>query len=459
MLSNEMPTLESVSHALSTGQTTAQTLTEQALAKAESTEGAVVFTRLFKDQAIAQAKASDLLRQAGCVRSELDGIPISIKDLFDVHGYVTRAGSVVLASSEPATHDATIVSRLKQAGAIIIGTTNMTEFAYSGLGLNPHYGTPLSHWDKETGRISGGSSSGAAVSIVQGMAVASVGTDTGGSVRIPAAYCGLVGYKPTASRIDMAGTIPLSQSLDSIGPITTSVRSCAWLGDILAGEAIKPLQSAKLDGLRLGVPNQLVMNDLDDSVCHTFALACEALSQAGVEVLTIDLPEFDELASINAAGGFTAAESWAWHQSLMATHEKEYDPRVSSRIKRGQDLSARYLIDLKRQRMDWISRVTKKIEAFDALVMPTVPMIAPALAPLLADDDLYAKTNLLALRNPSVINFLDGCAVSLPCHAPGEAPVGLMLAAGNQCDATLLQIALAVEESLASTIRLHVPHD
>lgn len=447
MLSSKTPTLEALSEALASGEVTALALTEQALDRAEnpSGQGPLAFTRVLRDQALAQAKVADQLRQAGSPRSAIDGLPISVKDLFDIRGLTTRAGSKVLASHAPATEDAVIVDRLRRAGAVIIGTTNMTEFAYSGLGLNPHYGTPMSPWERAIGRIPGGSSSGAAVSVTDGMAIAAIGTDTGGSVRIPAAFCGLVGYKPTASMIDMRGTLPLASHLDSIGPLATSVTSCAWLADVMAGRQIRTRAPLALEGLRLGVPNQLVLKDLDDTVSQSFALACELLAQAGVEVLSVDLPELDEIATINAAGGFTAAQAWAWHRKLLESDEQAYDPRVSSRIRRGESLSAKYLIDLIAAREDWIARVSPKIDAYDALAMPTVPIVAPQLAPLVADDDLYAKTNLLVLRNPTVVNFLNGCAVSLPCHAHNAAPVGLMLAATAGHDEHLLKVALACE--------------
>lgn len=450
MLSSEIFCLETLSDALQSGTTTAVELTESMLANIANPagQGSAVFTRVFRDEALAQAEASDALRRVGASRSRIDGIPISVKDLFDVRGYTTRAGSKVLQNHAPATEDAVVIQRLRQAGCVIVGTTNMTEFAYSGLGLNPHYGTALCAWDRETGRIPGGSSSGAAVSVTDQMAVAAVGTDTGGSVRIPAAFCGLVGYKPTASLIDMTGTLPLSTHLDSIGPLANTVTSCAWLADVLAGRPIGSVELIDALGLRLAVPNQLVFEGADDCVLHTFTLACESLERAGMEVLSIDLPELDEIAGLNAAGGFTAAEAWGWHRQLLQTREVDYDPRVSSRIKRGADLSAKYLIDLIAAREDWIARVQRKLTFVDALIMPTVPIVAPELQPLIDDDALYAKTNLLALRNPTIVNFLNGCAVSLPCHQLGGAPVGLMLAMRGGQDRQLLRLARTCEVAL-----------
>ncbi len=450
MLSSETLTLHTLAAQLSEGRLSSSDLIELSLARIadKQGQGSVTFTKVFAQRARQEAQASDERRAAGQTRSVLDGLPISVKDLFDIAGYPTLAGSVVLSDTPATSDDALIVQRLRQAGAVIVGTTNMTEFAYSGLGLNPHYGTPLSPWDRQTGRIAGGSSCGAAVSVADGMVAGAIGTDTGGSVRIPAAFCGLVGYKPTASRIDMRGTLPLSANLDSIGPIANSVADCIWLAAVMAGESIKAIGPKSLRGLKLGLPNQLVLDEMDDTVSERFHGACRLLEQAGAVIVRLDLPELFEIAQMNAAGGFTAAQAWAWHQDLLNDRQAKYDPRVASRIRRGESLDKDYIERLERQRRDWIDRVAQKISSVDAMVMPTVPIVPPVLAPLESDDDLYAKTNLLALRNPTVINFLDGCAVSLPCHDSGQAPVGLMLAALAAEDQRLLGVALACERAL-----------
>jgi len=448
MSSSEIATIENIALALQQGKTCSVDLVNTALARIQDPlgQGGVVFTRVFDQIAREQAVASDERRAAGHALSMIDGVPICVKDLFDVAGYTTMAGSVVLSDWVPATEDAVIVQRLHAAGAIVVGTTNMTEFAYSGLGLNPHYGTPLSPWDRATGRIAGGSSSGAAAAVADGMAVAAIGTDTGGSVRIPAAFCGVVGYKPTASRIDMRGALPLSLSLDSIGPMSHSVTGCAWLADIMAGDPVRTPSSISIKGLRLGIPNQLVLNDMDETVSASFTAACRLLADEGVEIIAMDLPELDELATINSAGGYTAAQAWMWHRELLSHRQSQYDPRVAIRIMRGAALADDYLKTLDAQRANWIERVKHRISSVDALLMPTVPIVPPELSRLEAEDDHYSKTNLLALRNPSVVNFFDGCAVSLPCHEPNQPPVGLMLAAAADQDQRLLSIAMASEE-------------
>ena len=443
--------LEQASRQLAQGSTTSVQLTEQALARAMAGEGPKVFTRVFQGSALAEARASDGLRASGLARSPIDGLPISVKDLFDIAGFPTLGGSRLLVDAAPATRTAEVVQRLRQAGAVIVGTTNMTEFAYSGLGLNPHYGTPRNPWqrDLDGGRIPGGSSSGAAISVTDGMAMAGIGSDTGGSVRIPSAFCGLTGFKPTARRVSMQGVLPLSANLDSIGPLAPSVRCCATLDAILSGEPLQELQAAPLQGLRLLAPTNVVLDGMDATVAAAWERALSRLTQAGAQITHAVVQPFGELADINAKGGFTAAEAWAWHRGHLATRLDEYDPRVGTRILRGKDISAADYIDLLARRRQWIARVEAQLADHDALIMPTVPVVAPKIADLVASDEAYFGANGLILRNPTLINFLDGCAISLPCHRAGDAPVGLSLAAAGGQDRRLLSLALAVEQLLA----------
>ena len=447
--------IEAHAAALREGRTTSSALIEQALDRLgdPSGEGQRTFVKVYADRARAAARASDLLRSAGLSRSALEGLPISIKDLFDVAGETTLAGSVVRQGAPAATEDAEVVRRLQAAGAIVIGRTNMTEFAYSGLGLNPHYGTPLNPWDRVTGRIPGGSSSGAAVSVADGMAVAGIGSDTGGSVRIPAALCGLTGFKPTARRVSMRGVLPLSAYLDSVGPIAPTVACCAALDSVLSGELADLPRSWPLRGLRLLAPTTVVRDDMDASVADAFGRALSALSAAGALVQEAPLPAFSRLASINAKGGFTAAEAWAWHRETIERASDRYDPRVVSRIRRGKELSAADLLDLLHARTAWIAEVEAAVSGFDALILPTVPLVAPSADELAASDEAYFRANGLMLRNPTLINFLDGCALSLPCHEPGSAPVGLMIAGAAMSDRRILAIGRAVETCLRAAGR------
>ena len=448
------PTLAQQAAELAAGRCTSRQLTEAALARAldPAGDGARVFTRIDAARARALAQASDTLRAAGLARSPLEGLPLSIKDLFDVAGEVTSAGSAVLRDAPPATRNAAVIDRLLAAGAVIVGRTNMTEFAFSGLGLNPHHGTPRNPWGRRAdggGRIPGGSSSGAAVSVTDGMALAAIGSDTGGSVRIPAALCGLAGFKPTARRVPTAGVLPLSTSLDSIGPLAASVACCALLDAVLAGEPALTPPAAPLAGARLALPTTLVLDGLDDAVAAAFERACAALSRAGARITRLALPEFAELAELNARGSLTGAEAWAWHRPLLAAHGERYDARVATRIRAGGAMGAADYVDLLAARRRWIEAVGARLAPFDALLMPTVPRVAPDIDATGASEEAYVEANGLMLRNPSLINFLDGCALSLPCQRAGEAPVGLSLAAPALADRRLLSLGLAVEAALA----------
>ncbi|MEO8525759.1 MAG: amidase [Caldimonas sp.] len=382
----------------------------------------------------------------------LAGLAVSIKDLFDVAGEVTRAGSRALADAAPAAGDATAVDRLRRAGAAFVGRTNMSEFAFSGVGINPHHGTPANpatHAFDPTPRIPGGSTSGGAVSVAAGAAWAALGSDTGGSIRIPAALQGLVGFKSTARLVPAEGALPLSTTLDTVSAITRSVRDAVALHEVL-GDRRVALAGRPIATLRFAVPRTLMLDDLDATVARAFDRALATLAAAGARIETIDLPLLEEVATINATGGFAAAESWAWHRRLLAEHEAEYDSRVALRIRRGATMSAADYIDLVATRSAWIVRMEAAIAPWDALLSPTVPIVAPPLAPLIADDAAFFATNGLLLRNPSVVNFLDGCALSLPCQAEGELPAGLMLWAGALRDDAVLDASLAVETALAS---------
>ncbi|NQE48361.1 amidase [Herbaspirillum rubrisubalbicans] len=446
-------TLSQLSAELAAGRITSLQLTEQALARIADPagEGARVFTSVYAEQARAAARASDTLRAAGLCRSPIEGVPVSVKDLFDVAGETTLAGSTVLRGKPAASVHAAVVQNLLKAGAIVIGKTNMTEFAYSGLGINPHYGTPQNAWERnvEGGRIPGGSSSGAAISVTDGMACAAVGSDTGGSVRIPSALNGLTGFKPTAARVSMQGVLPLSAYLDSIGPLAVSVQCCAIMDAVLAGEDYVAVTPHPLRGLRLLAPTNVVCDGMDDTVAVAYQTALARLSAAGAVIVEEAVPAFNQLAAINAKGGFTAAEAYAWHRALIAENAAGYDQRVVSRILRGKDMSAADLLDVLHARPRWIAEVEAQLAGYDALVMPTVPIVAPRIAELQASDEAYYAANGKLLRNPTLINFLDGCAVSLPCHTAGSAPVGLSLAAAGGQDKRLLSIALAVETLLA----------
>jgi len=443
------PTLAALADDLASGRTSARKLVDGCLAKiADSAgEGARAFIHVDAEAAIEAAEAMDRLREVKAAPSRFAGIPISIKDLFDIRGQVTRAGSRALGDSAPAEADAPAVARLRRAGFVVIGRTNMTEFAYSGMGINPHYGTPKGAWQRSVGHVPGGSSSGAAVSVVDGMAHGALGTDTGGSCRIPAAYNGIVGFKPTQRRVPLDGAVPLSSTLDSIGPLARTVACCAALDAVLADETFVPLQPRPINGMRLAVPTTVALDDLDDEVARTFERALETLSRQGALIERIEVPEFLDVGVMNTKGGFAAAESYAWHRYLIASKGDVYDPRVSLRIMRGESISAADYIDLLVTRKSMIERATVRLAPYDALIMPTTANTPPVIADL-ADDKAFTKANLLSLRNCTLINMIDGCAISLPCHREGEVPVGLMLAASGGADRRIFELAAGMEDAI-----------
>jgi aspartyl-tRNA(Asn)/glutamyl-tRNA(Gln) amidotransferase subunit A len=447
-----MRTLKQIAARLEAGEPS-RSLIDQCLdrIKDASGEGGRTFLKVYGEAACTTAEAYDALRRKGATPSWFAGIPVSIKDLFDIAGDVTTAGSMALRQAPPATRDAAAVTRLRSVGFIPIGRTNMTEFAFSGLGINPHYDTPRNPYDRKTGRIPGGSSSGAAVSVTDGMAAAGLGTDTGGSCRIPAALCGTVGYKPTASRIPTAGTMPLSQTLDSIGTMAPSVACCALLDAVMAGQPPGDLPEFPIDGLRLAVPETLVLDSLDADVSRAFEAALKVLSDAGALVVDIPLREFAEVPQVNAKGGFAAAEGWAVHRPLIQVKGDTYDPFVRTRLERGKEIDAADYIELQWAREEMITRLNAVTAPYDALMMPTCPIIAPALRDLEKPEAARAA-NFLLLRNTGLANFFDRCSVSIPCHKAGDAPVGLMLIGETGADRRLLSIAAAIEKKVAPAL-------
>ncbi|WP_186067311.1 amidase [Burkholderia gladioli] len=438
---------------LDAGITTSRELVDIALARidAEGGNGAHAFCQVDADDARRQADAQDALRRAGVRLSPLAGLPVSVKDLYDVAGQVTRAGSRVLDDAPPAAADAPAIALMRRAGAVLVGRTNMSEFAFSGLGVNPWRGTPRSPWQPDEPRVAGGSSSGAAASVAQGMAAAGLGSDTGGSLRIPAAFCGLTGFKPTARRISTRGMFPLSTTLDSTGAIAPSVACCALIDRLLAGETVEAggfsQPAAPLDGLRLAVLSNYVTEQMDETVARAWDETLGRLSRSGAKLVPVRLPVLDALPAINRFG-FSPIEAYALHRQTLATRADAYDPRVLARLRIGEPALAADYIELQAARAGAIEQARAAFEGFDAFLMPTVPIVPPAIAPLEADAARFASTNGLVLRNPSVVNFLDGCAVSLPCTPAGTAPVGLSVGGLALEDARVLRVAAGIEQAL-----------
>lgn len=431
-----------------TGAAGARALLEEALAAPAGN----AFLHRLEAGARATADAVDAAKAAGLPLPPLAGLAVSVKALFDVTGLATTAGSVVLADAPPAAADAPSVARLRAAGAAVVGTTNLSEFAFSGVGINPHHGTPANAGTAAldaTPRAPGGSTSGGATSVACGAAWAALGSDTGGSIRIPAALQGLVGFKNTQALVPLDGSVPLSTTLDTACAITRSVRDAIAVHEVLAARRVR-LPSRPLAALNFAVPTTLMCDGLEPAVASAFERALRTLRDAGARVSEIALPPLAELAAINAQGGFPAAESWAWHRTLIEAHGARYDPRVALRIRRGAAMSAADYIGLLHTRRDWIARMQAALAGFDAALSPTVPMVAPPLAPLVADDEAFFATNGRLLRNPSAVNFLDGCALSLPCQREGELPVGLMAWGPGFTDDTVLGASLEIERALAA---------
>ena len=434
---------------LQDGISTAAAELEPCIEAAEATACAHAFLHLDT------ASARTTVVQSGLPGLPLAGLAVSVKDLFDIAGQPTTAGSTVLAEAAPAQQDCPAVARLRAAGGTVIGRTNMVEFAFSGVGVNPHFGTPAA-WDGRFGalpgapRIPGGSSSGAAVSVATGASFVGLGSDTGGSIRIPAALNGIVGFKNTARLVPTAGAIPLSTTLDTACAMTRSVRDAIVVHEVLAARRVTR-SPAPLHFWRLAVPSTTFLDNLDATVAQAFSRTLDTLRRAGAHIEEIALPLTEELGPMQARGGLSAAESHAWHRPLLARQASQYDPRVRSRIERGATMAAADYIDLLHARQLWIARMEAALAPYDALLSPTVPLVAPPIAdvaPGSERDAEFFRVNALLLRNTSVVNMLDGCALSLPCHVAGELPVGLMVWHGAMHDDAVLNVGLQIERIL-----------
>ena len=410
-------------------------------------EGARTCLTIYPEAARAAADAADERQVRGLSLGPLDGTIVSIKDLFDVAGEPTRAGSKILADAPPALTDAPVVTRLRQAGAVIVAKTGMSEFAFTGVGANPHYGTPGNPADRT--RVPGGSSYGAAVAVADGMCEISIGTDTGGSCRIPAALCGIVGFKPTKSRIPTVGAYPLSPTLDSVGPLALTVADCARADAVLAGEEAWTIKPAPFQGLRLGIPQGLPLEDLDATVEARFADALERLRRAGARLSDERIDLFDDMARVYSLSTIPTAEAYPLHRAMLAERGDEYDPFVRVRIEMGKKVSAEGLAAMLRERAALVTAMDTRLSDLDALVLPTTPIVAPTMAEV-APVEGFVKANRLLLRNTAIANFFDLCAISLPLPREGGLPTGLMLFGRRGGDRRLFAIAAAIESMLGS---------
>jgi aspartyl-tRNA(Asn)/glutamyl-tRNA(Gln) amidotransferase subunit A len=427
--------------------TTSRERTELALTRINDPagEGKRSCLTVYADAARAAADAADTRAKAGQKLGPLDGAVITIKDLFDVAGEVTRAGSAMLAKrGKKAAADAPVIKRLRDAGAVIVAKTNMTEFAFSGVGANPHFGTPGNPADRK--RVPGGSSSGGAVACADGIGEITIGTDTGGSTRIPAALCGIVGYKPTAKRIPRDGAYPLSFALDSIGPMARSVADCFVTDAVLASEKPDALQAAALGDVRVGLVQNLVLESMDSIVAPAFEKSVGKLGAAKRVDVTLD---FSAMTGVNERGGIAPPEAYAINRAILTEDGDGVDPFVRARIMRAAAMTAADYIQNIRDREAGIARMDKVFDNFDVLAMPATPIVAPTMEEV-ATADGFAARNALLLRNTSIANFFDLCAISLPLRLGNSLPCGLMLYARHGHDRKLFQVAAAVEKALTS---------
>jgi aspartyl-tRNA(Asn)/glutamyl-tRNA(Gln) amidotransferase subunit A len=439
-----MQTLAEQAEALAQGDTTARELAERALVQTEACKPA--FIALNTPTVLRDADAADARRKAGRALSQFDGIPYGVKDLFDVQGEVTTAGSVLLKDRAPAKIDSDAVARLRAKGFVILGRTNMTEFAYSGLGLNPHYGTPAAVAPGAEPRIPGGSSSGTAVAVASGVCSFGLGTDTGGSCRIPAAFNGIAGFKPTALRVSKRGVFPLSESFDSIGPLAASAACCLEIDQVLSGEIHAKEEARK--PVRLAVLQNFVLDGLSRGVADDYARTLTRLSQRGFELVDLRFDALDQLPTLLKNGGIVAYEASRLHATLIAERADQYDPRVVSRINLGFDTIADEYASLLVARRNMIEAFATHLRGFDAVICPTVAIEAPAMSAF-AEEAEYRRLNGIVLRNTYVFNFLDGTSGSVPMHRAGEVPTGVMISGVAGRDASILAAMQHVQAALA----------
>ncbi|SFB53003.1 aspartyl-tRNA(Asn)/glutamyl-tRNA(Gln) amidotransferase subunit A [Rhizobium sp. NFR07] len=411
-----------------------------------------IFTALTKDRALTEAKAAAKRVAENRSLGWLDGVPVAWKDLYDIEDMPTPAGSDILRNATPAKRDAGVVDLLRQAGMVAIGRTNMSEFAFSGIGINPHYGTPHNPRSTDVPRVPGGSSSGSAVAVAAGLVPVAIGTDTGGSVRIPAALNGIVGYKASSGRYTTDGVFPLATSLDTLGPLCRSVQDAIWVDAAMRG-ATRPdvMRSPAPEGaIEIVVPENAVFDGAEPGVVKAFEAAIARLEKTGAKIVRLRIPAFEAITDlVKSRGALVTAEAFALHRERLSGPQADgIDPRVVARIRLGGNIAMADYIEILNTRR----RLTKETEALLAgrlVAMPTVAHVAPAIEPLLQDDDLFFATNGKTLRNTGFGNFLGWCGVSIPCGT-GDAgmPVGLLLSGAAGEDDKVLGAALRWEETV-----------
>jgi aspartyl-tRNA(Asn)/glutamyl-tRNA(Gln) amidotransferase subunit A len=410
-----------------------------------------IFLQLTEERARREAEASRRRIKEGRSLGALDGIPIAWKDLFDLKGMPTPAGSVVLADAAPAARDADVVANLARAGMVSVGRVNMSEFAFSGLGINPHYGTPANPRATDGHRLPGGSSSGSAVAVAAGLVPVAMGTDTGGSIRIPAAFNGIVGYKGTRGRHGMGGVFPLATSLDSLGPLTRTVADAVQIDAAMRGRIAPDITAADFHGQDVIVPETVIFDGIEPEVAAAFEAGLKRLEKGGARIRRMAFPVFSQIFALMAEyGPLVTAEAYALHrQRLSGGAAERMDPRVVARCRLGEKTSMPDYIAILEARARLIAEVADVVGDRAVIVTPTLPHVAPLVEPLIDDFDGFVKMNGHTLRNTLLGNFLDWCGVSLPCGTGAHGmPAGLLISGLPHRDEQVLALSLTAERLL-----------
>ena len=408
------------------------------------------FTLVMAARARREAAASGKRHREGRVASPLDGVPLAWKDLIDIEGARTSAGSALFADARPKSEDAPIVANLAAAGMVTLGKTNLSEFAFSALGLNARFGNPVNPRDPATPRIAGGSSSGSAVAVAAGLAPCAIGTDTGGSIRLPAAFCGIVGFKPSEGRIDLRGVFPLSRTLDTIGPLTRSVEDCVLIDMALRGRATTPVRLLEVKGLEIVVPGGAEIDDVDDDVASNMQEALTRLSAARARISHRAFPLIGEMrALVLRHGSMIPIDAYREYRNIFDSADAErMDRRLVARAMLGRAVAERDVIALRRGRERLIATLADELKGA-LLVLPAAPMTAPAIAPIEADDELFRATTLRAIHYTILGNLFRMCGLALPSGTDcAGLPTGLQFLATAGSDDALLSAGLGIEKVL-----------
>jgi aspartyl-tRNA(Asn)/glutamyl-tRNA(Gln) amidotransferase subunit A len=433
---------------INSGLVSAEDVAERTLAAIAACEDQAIFTRVTAGRALTEARAATRRLRTGRPASVLDGVPIAWKDLFDLKNIPTTAGSRVLETAAPAQTDAAVVARLKAAGMVCVGRVNMTEFAFSGIGLNPHYGTPRNPHGRKEAKIPGGSSSGSAVVVARGLVPVAIGTDTGGSVRIPAAFNGIIGYKASSDRYPMDGVFALSETLDTLGILARTVDDAVIVDAAMCGLVTPHARGASIEGLRVLVPTNIVFDDCEPAVVENFEAALARLAEAGAVIERGAMPVFDEILSLSDRHGtIVAAEAYAVHKERVEGSDANHiDRRVVKRVKLAQPMQMVDYIAIMQARPRLIRQTNRRLSGRCVVAMPTVPHTAPSIDALEADDDLFARMNARTLRNTMFGNFLGWCGVSFPTGTDKNGlPTALLLSGAPGADDQLLSLSLTCE--------------